>query len=75
MENYKRINIDDRTRSPLYGYAFRCIDGTGIDVEYSTDTLIQNCRVVEQHLLPTPAAKEQYELGRFTKKNPEKGTL
>ncbi len=75
VENYKRINIDDRTRSSLYGYAFRCIDGTGIDVEYSTDTLIQNCRVVEQHLLPTPAAKEQFQLGQITKRNPVKGTL
>jgi hypothetical protein len=75
VENYKRISIDDRTRSPLYGYAFHCIDGTGIAVEYSTDTLIQNCRVVERHLLPTPAIKEQYQLGQFTKKNPVKGTL
>ncbi|MEI9893838.1 MAG: right-handed parallel beta-helix repeat-containing protein [Chthoniobacter sp.] len=75
VENYMRISIDDRTRSPLYGYAFRCIDGTGIDVEYCEGTLIQNCRVVEHHLSPTPAMKEQYGLGQFTKKNPQKGTL
>lgn len=75
VENYKRINVDDRTASPLYGYAFRCIDGTGINVEHSEDTLIQNCRVVERHLLPTPAAKEQYGLGKFTRKNAVKGTL
>lgn len=75
VENYMRINIDDRTASPLYGYAFRCLDGTGIDVEYSEGTIIQNCRVVEHHLHPTPETKEKYNLGQFTKKNPEKGKL
>ncbi|EDY16424.1 hypothetical protein CfE428DRAFT_6043 [Chthoniobacter flavus Ellin428] len=75
VENYMRVNIDDRTASPLYGYAFRCLDGTGINVEYSEGTLIQNCRVVENHLHPTPGNKEKYGLGQFTKKNPEKGRL
>ncbi len=41
-----RLNVDDRTKSPLYGYAFRCIDGTGIDVEHCQEPLlIQDCRV------------------------------
>lgn len=75
VENYMRLNIDDRTASPLYGYAFRCIDGTGIDVEYCESTLIEHCRVVEHHFSPTPAVKEQYQLGKFTKKNEVKGTL
>lgn len=75
VENYMRLNIDDRTKSPLYGYAFRCIDGTGISVEHSEGTVIQNCRVVERHLSPTPEMKETHKLGQFTKKNAMKGTL
>jgi nitrous oxidase accessory protein NosD len=75
VENYMRLNIDDRTASPLFGYAFRCLDGTGIDVEYSEATIIQNCRVVENHMHPTRETREKYGLGQFTKKNPEKGKL
>lgn len=75
VENYMRINIDDRTASPLYGYAFRCLDGTGIDVEYCEATVIQDCRVVENHMHPTPETKEKYHLGQFTKKNPVMGKL
>lgn len=75
VENYMRVSIDDRTASNLYGYAFRCLDGTGIDVEYSEATIIQNCRVVEHHLHPTQETRDQYGLGQLTKKNAEKGRL
>jgi hypothetical protein len=73
VENYMRLSIEDRTRLPDVGYAFRCIDGSGIVVVDSVGTTVQDCRVVERHLLPTPAIKEQYQLGQFTKKNAEKG--
>jgi len=75
VRNYMRISIDDRTGSEDWGYAFHCIDGTGIVVKHSTGTLIQGNRVVEDHLLPTPEVKEKYRLGEFVKKNAVKGTI
>lgn len=75
VENYMTISVDDRTRSENYGYAFRCIDGSGIVVDASDGTTVQNCRIIERQLLPTPAVKEQHQLGVFTKKNATKGAL
>ncbi len=75
VQNYMRISIDDRTNSDDWGYAFHCIDGSGIVVKHSTGTLIQGNRVVEEHLLPTPEVKEEYQLGEFVKKNAVKGTI
>ena len=73
VRNYTCISVDDRTANKvLYGYAFRCIDGTGIDVNYSTGTLVEGNRVEEDHLRPTPEIKEQFGLGKFVKKNAEK---
>lgn len=76
VRNYTRISVDDRTgKKDLYGFAFRCIDGTGINVNSSTGTLIEGNRVIEECLLPTPENKERFGLGKFVKKNPEKGSL
>ncbi|WP_417387947.1 right-handed parallel beta-helix repeat-containing protein [Gimesia sp.] len=75
ISNYMRIAIDDRTASPDWGYAFHCIDGTGIVVNASTGTLIQGNRIVEQELLPTPEVQQKYQLGQFSKKNETKGAL
>lgn len=75
VENYMRISVDDRTQSENYGYAFRCIDGSGIVVVESEGTTVQNCRVVERHMLPTAEVQKQHQLGVFTKRNPEKGAL
>jgi hypothetical protein len=63
--DYKRIGIDDRTDSPLYGYAFRCIDGSGIVVEKARAVQLTNNRVVEQRLLPTKENMEHFSLGEF----------
>ena len=54
-----RISIDDRTGSKDWGYAFHCIDGSGIVVTESQGTLIQGNRVIEQNLLPTPEIKQE----------------
>lgn len=71
--NYKRIGIDDRTASNLYGYAFNVIDGTGILVTFSRDISIQNNHVVERNIYPTKEIKEQYSLGQLTEgQNPTK---
>lgn len=75
ITNYMRIAVDDRTASPDWGYAFHCIDGTGIVVNASTGTLIQGNRITETELLPTPAVQQQHQLGQFVKKNETKGTL
>jgi hypothetical protein len=75
VRNYMRISVDDRTAGTDWGYAFKCIDGTGIEVRYSKGTLIQGNRVIEQNLLPTPEIKEQFGLGRFVKKNAKKGAI
>jgi len=70
-----RISVDDRTGSADWGYAFHCIDGTGIAVHDSQATLIPGNRVIEENLLPTPETKQQFHLGAFVKKNPQKGVL
>lgn len=75
VENYARVSVDDRTASKNYGYAFNCIDGSGIVVSYSIGTFIQGCRVIENRLLPTPENQQKFSLGKFVKKNAEKGLL
>jgi hypothetical protein len=66
IRNYKTIGIDDRTPSPLYGYAFHCIDGAGIVLDKCVRTGILNNQVVEDRLLPTREMKEAHQLGKLT---------
>jgi hypothetical protein len=75
VRNYMSLTIDDRTHSPDWGYAFNCIDGTGIAVSYSQGTSITGCRVVEEDLLPTREIQQKHGLGKFVKKNPQKGAI
>jgi len=76
VRNYMRIAVDDRTANvALLGYAFRCIDGTGIVLDSCRGCLLQGNRIIEEHLRPTPALKAEHQLGAFTKKNPTKGSL
>jgi hypothetical protein len=75
VRNYMRVSIDDRTKSPEWGYAFNCSDGTGISVSYSTGTLIEGNRIIEANLVPTPEIKAKHKLGDYVKKNPQKGTI
>ena len=75
VENYSRISVDDRTASDHYGYAFDCIDGSGITVRSCKATVIHGCRVIERRLLPTPEVQQRFGLGKFVKKNAVKGTL
>jgi hypothetical protein len=72
VRNYRSVTIEDRTQHFLAGYAFRCLDGSGIVVSESRGTLIQGNRIVEENLLPTPETKQKLELGKFTKKSAEK---
>lgn len=75
VRDYKCIAIDDRTSSPLYGYAFRAIDGTGILVNASTGTVIESNRIIEETYLPTREAVDKYKLGEITIRPAEKGKL
>lgn len=66
IKNYKRITVDDRTESDLYGYAFKVIDGTAIVVQSSVGVLIQGNRLLEDNLFPTEETQKTYDLGAFT---------
>ncbi len=68
VHNYKRVAIDDRTagKESLYGYAFVCIDGTGIVVRNSRNISLLSNRIVEEKLLPTEEIKDQHQLGALT---------
>jgi hypothetical protein len=71
--NYKRIAIDDRTQSPLLGYAFRCIDGTGIGVSDCLGTMILGNQIIERRLLPSREIAEKHHLGELVEgKQPTK---
>ncbi len=75
VRNYMRVSVDDRTHGDEWGYAFNCTDGTGISVSYSTGTLIEGNRIIEEVFFPTPEVRDQYKLGKFVKKNPVKGPM
>lgn len=75
VRNYMRVSIDDRTQSKDWGYAFNCTDGTGISVSYSTGSLIEGNRVVEDNFVPTQEVQAKFKLGDYVKKNPVKGEL
>ena len=73
--NYMIITVEDRTKNPLAGYAFKTIDGTGIVIVNSPGIMLANNRVVEENILPTPELKAKYDLGRIVRrveKMPEK---
>lgn len=65
IENYQRVATDDRTTNPLYGYAFRCLDGNGILVRGGRGHQLLDNRIIEQRLLPTREVKERHRLGEL----------
>jgi hypothetical protein len=75
IENYMTLSVDDRTRSPHYGYAFNCIDGTGIGASNCRGLSLAGNRIVEQRLRPTPELQARHHLGQFVKRAPTKGAL
>jgi len=64
--NYKAIGIDDRTTNPLLGYAFHCIDGSGIVVTHSRRIAILDNQIIENALLPNRKIFEKHGLGKLT---------
>lgn len=75
VRNYSRVAIDDRLASPNYGFAFRCFDGTGIQLTGCKGMLVQGNRVEEMINAPTKEAKQKLGLGAFTQKNATKGAI
>jgi hypothetical protein len=75
IRNYMRIAVDDRTGSSDWGYAFRCIDGTGIVVKDSRATLLEGNQIIETRLLPTREIQAQHQLGTFVKRSARRGAL
>lgn len=66
IRDYKCIAVDDRTESPLYGYAFNCIDGTGILVADSVGAVVSGNRIIETKLFPAQEIKDKFNLGKLT---------
>lgn len=76
VTNYKRISIDNRMDNlDLYGYSFRCIDGTGIIVRECKGTQVLNNRIIEKNLLATQEMKQKYGLGTVTERAAKLGRI
>jgi hypothetical protein len=75
VRNYTRVSVDDRTANPDGGYAFKCFDGTGIQLTGCRGMLVQGNRIEEMNNRPTRENKEKYGLGKFTKKNATRGAM
>jgi Right handed beta helix region len=73
VKDYSRIAIDDRTATSFLGYAFTCIDGTGLSIRDTISATVTDNRVIESRLLPTPKLKARYQLGKYVKKNATRG--
>ena len=81
VENYSRISVDDRRRRPdvpnfevIGGYAFRCISGNGIGVRACGRVSLENNRIIERIMIPTPELKAKHQLGSFVHQDAQKGT-
>jgi hypothetical protein len=75
VRNYTRVSVEDRTADPNGGYAFKCFDGTGIQLTGCRGMLVQGNRIEEMRNRPTRENKDKYGLGRFTKKNATRGAM
>jgi hypothetical protein len=75
VRNYKAIAVEDRTASVNSGIAFKCFDGTGIQLTGCRGMLVQANRIEEFRLLPTREARDSLDLGRITSRAAAKGTF
>jgi polygalacturonase len=67
ITNFKGPTIDDRTDPKhLSGYAFKSIDGTGIQIRSVRGAIIRDNRIQELRLLPTKEMHDKYGLGKLT---------
>jgi hypothetical protein len=66
VTNYKGFVIDDRTKGDRFGYAFKAVDGTGIQLREVDGAFIRNNRISEYRLLPTKQMRDRHDLGTLT---------
>jgi hypothetical protein len=66
VRDYKAVTVDDRTRNPNYGYAFKCIDGNGMKFVNCQSAQITNNRIIETALVASKENRDKYDLGRVT---------
>lgn len=81
IRNYSRVSVDDRRRradepnfNVVGGYSFNTISGTGLGIRASSAVLVQNNRIIEQVMIPTPELKAKYKLGSFAARDATKGS-
>lgn len=66
VRDYKAVTIDDRTKDPNAGYAFKAIDGNGMKFLDCQGAQIVNNRIIESTLIPSKENRDKYDLGRVT---------
>ena len=66
VRDYKALTIDDRTRNPEAGYAFKCVDGNGMKFMDCKGAQITNNRIVETVFRATKENRDKYDLGKVT---------
>jgi hypothetical protein len=66
IRDYKALTIDDRTRNPEAGYAFRCVDGNGMKFMNCKGAQVTNNRIIETVFRATKENRDKYDLGRVT---------
>jgi hypothetical protein len=66
VRDYKAMTIDDRTRNPEAGYAFKCIDGNGMKFMDCKGAQITNNRIIETVFRATKESRDKLDLGKVT---------
>jgi hypothetical protein len=66
VRDYKAMTIDDRTRNPEAGYAFKCVDGNGMKFMDCKGSHITNNRIIETVFRATKENRDKYDLGKVT---------
>lgn len=66
VRDYKALTIDDRTRNPEAGYAFKCVDGNGMKFMDCKGAQITNNRIIETVFRATKENRDKYDLGKVT---------
>ena len=60
------MTLDDRTRDPNAGYAFKCIDGNGMKFIDCHGAQIINNKIIETALVASKENRDKHDLGRVT---------
>ena len=66
VRDYKALAVDDRTRDPEAGYAFKCVDGNGMKFMDCKGAQITNNRIIETVFRATKENRDKYDLGKVT---------